>query len=76
MFGTLTVCLAAFAFWVWTWGRGVPYINQEPGAKWREQARVAARKRAKVLEQASIAWKAGQKGTAKTVSTRLSISVS
>jgi hypothetical protein len=68
MFGLLAIPIAAFAFWVWTWGKGIPYINQEPGLKWRAKARVAARNRTKVLDQSSVAWKAGQKGTAKAVS--------
>ncbi|KAG8735966.1 hypothetical protein FRC10_009955 [Ceratobasidium sp. 414] len=68
MLGILGIPAAAFAFWVWTWGKGIPYINQEPGQKWRAKARVAARSRSKALDESSVAWKAGQKGTAKTVS--------
>ncbi|QRV95775.1 Smr domain-containing protein [Ceratobasidium sp. AG-Ba] len=68
--GVLAIPIAAFAFWVWTWGKDIPYINQEPGQRWREKARQAARKRSKALDQSSIAWKAGEKGTAKTLSER------
>ncbi|KAG8688431.1 hypothetical protein FRC08_011442 [Ceratobasidium sp. 394] len=70
MLGILAIPAAAFAFWVWTWGKGTPYINQEPGQKWRAKARVAARNRSKALDDSSLAWKAGQKGTAKTLSER------
>ncbi|KAG8724636.1 hypothetical protein FRC09_016394 [Ceratobasidium sp. 395] len=70
MLGILAIPAAAFAFWVWTWGKDIPYINQEPGQKWRAKARVAARNRTKILDQSSVAWKAGQKGTAKTLSER------
>ncbi|CUA74329.1 hypothetical protein RSOLAG22IIIB_05491 [Rhizoctonia solani] len=70
MLGAIAVSVVAFSFWVWTWGKGVPYINQEPGQRWREKARVAARNRSKMLDKAGVAWKAGQKSTAKTLSER------
>ncbi|CAE7083183.1 unnamed protein product [Rhizoctonia solani] len=70
MLGAIAISVVAFSFWVWTWGKGVPYINQEPGQRWREKARVAARDRSKMLDKASVAWKAGQKSTAKTLSER------
>ncbi|KAB5590530.1 Smr domain-containing protein C11H11,03c [Ceratobasidium theobromae] len=70
MFGILAIPIAAFAFWVWTWDKGIPYINQQPGQRWRAKARVAARNRTKILDQANVAWKAGQKSTAKTLSER------
>ncbi|CAE6457458.1 unnamed protein product [Rhizoctonia solani] len=70
MLGAVAVSVLAFTFWVWTWGKGIPYIDQQPGQKWREKARVAARNRSKMLDQASVAWKAGQKSTAKTLSER------
>ncbi|KAJ1303940.1 hypothetical protein OPQ81_008351 [Rhizoctonia solani] len=70
MFGAIAISVVAFTFWVWTWGKGIPYINQEPGQRWREKARVAARNRSKMLDKASVAWKAGQKSTAKTLSER------
>ncbi|CAE6476843.1 unnamed protein product [Rhizoctonia solani] len=70
MIGAIAVSVVAFTFWVWTWGKGIPYINQEPGQRWREKARVAARNRSKMLDKASVAWKAGQKSTAKTLSER------
>lgn len=68
MLGALAVPIIAFAFWVWTWDKGAPYLNQEPGVKWRAKAKVAARNRSKVLEESKIAWNSGQKGAAKTVS--------
>ncbi|KAH7333912.1 hypothetical protein B0J17DRAFT_577948 [Rhizoctonia solani] len=70
MIGAIALSVVAFTFWVWTWGKGIPYINQEPGQRWREKARVAARNRSKMLDKASVAWKAGQKSTAKTLSER------
>ncbi|QRV81286.1 Smr domain-containing protein [Ceratobasidium sp. AG-Ba] len=69
-FGVLAIPVAAFAFWVWTWGKDIPYINQEPGQRWREKARQSARKRSKAFDQSSVAWKAGDKGLAKTLSER------
>ncbi|CEL57133.1 Smr domain-containing protein C11H11,03c OS=Schizosaccharomyces pombe (strain 972 / ATCC 24843) GN=SPAC11H11.03c PE=4 SV=1 [Rhizoctonia solani AG-1 IB] len=70
MLGAIAVSALAFTFWAWTWGKGIPYINQEPGQRWRDKARVAARNRSKMLDKASVAWKAGQKSTAKTLSER------
>ncbi|KAF8597701.1 hypothetical protein BDV93DRAFT_479161 [Ceratobasidium sp. AG-I] len=70
MLGALAVPIIAFAFWVWTWDKGAPYLNQEPGVKWRAKAKVAARSRSKVLDESKIAWNSGQKGAAKTLSER------
>ncbi|CAE6344401.1 unnamed protein product [Rhizoctonia solani] len=70
MLGAIAVSVVAFSFWVWTWGKDIPYINQQPGQRWREKARVAARNRSQQLDKASVAWKAGQKSTAKTLSER------
>ncbi|CAE6442029.1 unnamed protein product [Rhizoctonia solani] len=70
MLGAVAVSVLALTFWVWTWGKGIPYINQQPGQRWRDKARVAARNRSKMLDKASVAWKAGQKSTAKTLSER------